>query len=29
MMKISSGEVGADLEHVLFMQIEPLQNIYH
>jgi hypothetical protein len=29
MRKMSNGEVEADLEHVLFMPMEPLQSLYH
>jgi hypothetical protein len=29
MKKISNGEVGINLEHVLFMPIEQLQNLHH
>jgi hypothetical protein len=29
MRKMSNGEVGVDLEHVLFMPMEPLQSLYH
>ena len=29
MRRMSNGEVGGDLEHVLFMPMEPLPNLYH
>jgi hypothetical protein len=29
MRMMSNGEVGVDLEHVLFMPMEPLESLYH